>query len=391
MWPTQKPAAPVATASAEVVVAATKASLSKLTLLASALSTAQFTDSAAAQTPPREHAVRMQYSYYKDWQSGSEDRMTVRAPQFLYTGPVAENTALEIGFVYDAVSGASPLYHDTLTGASGIGIKDNRRAADVKLTQFWETFSIGLGGNFSNEDDYDSLGASVDVQTWNKEKSTVWSFGVGGHDDEITSSNDSELDESSQNLSYLAGVTQTINKFSLFQVNLTYASSDGYLTDPYKLSDLRPRSRDEWAILGRYVRNIESCGSALHLDYRYFFDTWGIDSHLLELKYYRPITESFTIRPLLRYYTQDKADFYDTSYPPPDDVINFYTTDQRLSGFGALGAGLAFIYDWGDGYTTDLSAEYEHQQGSLRAFGQGSPGIKNFNELLVSLGVEKKF
>ena len=67
-----------------------------------------------AQSRSEETKIQFQYSYYKDWQQGGEDRMDVHAPQILLTTPVGDASELEAGFVYDSVSGASPMYHDTL-------------------------------------------------------------------------------------------------------------------------------------------------------------------------------------------------------------------------------------------------------------------------------------
>jgi hypothetical protein len=344
-----------------------------------------------AQSIAAENEIRFQYSYYRDWQDGGEERMTVRAPQAWFLSPVTDSTEVEGSFVLDTVSGASPLYHDTLSGASEAGIEDERLAGDIKVTEYLDGYSIGVGVSYSHEDDYDSGGGSLELRSWNEDKSRVYSFGIGGHHDQITSTNDPELDESNNSGNLLFGITQIIDRISLLQANITIASTDGYQTDPYKSADERPQSRDEAALLLRYVRYIEQFESSLHADYRYFFDSWGVLSHTLELQWYQPVSEHWTLRPSWRYYTQSKADFYSSFFPPPESGEGFYSADHRLSGFGAMTIGLKAIRDFGDGFTTHLGIDFYQQRGRMKLFGEGSPGLDPFYELFFSCGFSKRF
>jgi hypothetical protein len=82
----------------------------------------------------------------------------------------------------------------------------------------------------------------------------------------------------------------------------------------------------------------------LQLDYRYYDDDWGTDSHALEAGWTQNF-ESFTLTPYLRYYSQREADFFaviaDQSQP-------FYADDYRLSSFGAVTAGMRGVFNLGD-------------------------------------------
>ncbi len=82
---------------------------------------------------------------------------------------------------------------------------------------------------------------------------------------------------------------------------------------------------------------------ALHLDYRYFDDDWGIASHTLHTSWYQNIGARFQIVPNLRYYSQSAADFYlpiDNFILPPDLS---QSSDLRLSAYGAATVGLKGI------------------------------------------------
>ncbi len=64
------------------------------------------------------------------------------------------------------MSGASPQFHDSLSGASGIGVHDYRAAGDGKLTKYFDRWAVGVGGAYSHERDYISRSVAVDVRTW---------------------------------------------------------------------------------------------------------------------------------------------------------------------------------------------------------------------------------
>ena len=77
----------------------------------------------AQVTAPNATLVQFKYLYYKDYQE-SGDRMKVSSPALYLLTPLTDDWVFEIGAVYDSISGASPYYHTTLSGASGLGIKD---------------------------------------------------------------------------------------------------------------------------------------------------------------------------------------------------------------------------------------------------------------------------
>ena len=101
-----------------------------------------------------------------------------------------------------------------------------------------------------------------------------------------------------------------INRSSAVQAGLSVTEHAGYLSDPYKLRDVRPRTRRERAIAARYRRFLDRADAALHADYRYFTDDWGIDSHTLHASWYQNIGPVVRIVPNARYYTQSEAGFY---------------------------------------------------------------------------------
>ena len=86
--------------------------------------------SALAQTAPDQGLIVLKYVDYRDWQPGG-DRIHVHSPSLYLLKPLSDSLAAEGSLVYDSISGASPLYHNTLSGASGKGgVTDYRTAGN---------------------------------------------------------------------------------------------------------------------------------------------------------------------------------------------------------------------------------------------------------------------
>ena len=83
-------------------------------------------------------------------------------------------------------------------------------------------------------------------------------------------------------------------------------------------------------------------GNSIHVEYRYYADSWEIHSHTGTLEFYARIGESFIIKPSFRLYTQSSAFFYKDTY---DSLDYFLTTDLKYGGFGTNTVGLKLSYE----------------------------------------------
>ncbi len=233
------------------------------------------------------------------------------------------------------------------------------------------------------------------------------------------------------------GLTQILNQNAQVQTNLAYTRSQGYLTNPYKvvevafidpaqqflspspdalfvtvnsMLDNRPDLRNQWLWNIRYAQYIESTDAGLHLNYSYFGDDWGIHAHTLEFQWAQPVGDGWTLTPMLRYYTQSAAYFYTpylvtaqgehtTTVDPvtgkpvsvPFDLSKlptYYSSDYRLSGYGALGGGLTITKQFSKGVTFYLGGEYYKHAGGLKAGGGGEGSYSDFNSWLVNASLQ---
>ena len=360
-------------------------------LLAAALALPGVVPQAQAQTAPDTGIVQFKYLDYRDWQPGGR-RMRVDNPGFYLQKPLSDTLVVEGSLVYDGMSGASPLYFNALSGASGEGVKDYRTAGDVKLTKYFDRFSVGVGTAYSHERDYISRAGSVELRTWTADKNRTLALGFAGAADRIDTENGAAQGERKHVLDFLVGITQVLSPTSIVQSNITYSRGHGYFTDPYKLLDNRPDHRRLLAWLTRYNEHFPSVDGTLQLSYRFLNDSFGADSNMLEVAWVQPLPRGFSVRPSLRYYTQTAAYFY---YGPPVGS-GFqrgepYTADARLSAFGAWMPGIQIAQQLADGWSVDLKLEYYEQRSSWRLDGGGSEGLLPFSARWIQVGMTKTF
>lgn len=226
------------------------------------------------------------------------------------------------------------------------------------------------------------------------------------------------------------GITQVIDKQSLIEADFSYTHSGGYMSNPYKVVEVafidpaqtpgssgeligdvrallekRPTHRNQWNGSLRYALHVEPLDAAMHLGYTFFSDDWGITAHTFEADWSQPLGDGWIITPRVRYYSQDAADFYqpylvsrqaaskfvtgadgNTRVVPFDAKLlpRHYSSDHRLSAFGAVSGGLIVGKQLGKGVNLEAGAEYYTHQGGLHLGGTGEGAYANFDYWTVN-------
>ena len=237
------------------------------------------------------------------------------------------------------------------------------------------------------------------------------------------------------------GLTQVLTENSLIQGTVGYTRSTGYMANPYKVMEAlfvdpnqppdlinplgdgrnffgdgtpanivnadvkaflekRPDLRNQVNLGSRYVHYLSFLDAALHLDYHFSNDDWGIKAHTFEGDWVQPIGSGWTVTPRIRYYSQDAADFYkpylvinqkassnsnNTDYQKlPDN----YSSDQRLSAYGALSGGISISKKFAKGVTLDTGFEYYTHAGSLKMGGGGEADYANFSYYVANASLK---
>ncbi len=352
-----------------------------------------------AEAAPDQGVIAFKYLRYEDSQPGLK-RVTVNAPSVYIATPLGRNWSAEGSLVVDSLSGASPRWQSSVSGASVM--KDERTAGDVKVTRHFDRSSYSVGLSHSSENDYISNAFSLQGAWSTDDNNRTWTVGYGRAADKIDPTNGGQLgiaNERKKTNELIFGVTQAVSTRDIAQLNLTIGSGKGYYSDPYKTLDYRPRERSQFALLGRWNHFLNGDGSTLRGSYRYYHDSFGINALTVQAEWVKPVTDSLTLTPLIRFYSQSAAKFYvDGQYDPNGYPIfpalatgQLNSGDQRLSAFGALSVGIKAQYKVNPLWAVDGKFEAYEQRSNWRFGGTGSAGVDTFKATIVQMGVSRKF
>ena len=260
---------------------------------------------------------------------------------------------------------------------------DDRNAlwnAKLSVASEYDYFSVGFGGGYTrlfNEKNTElSIHGSVYLDSWK----TIYPIelrpfdGNGGlnnpfFDNKNITGNPNyapvftAFDSKSRN-SYAAGLgfSQILSRNMQASLALDVVLQDGLLSTPFQRVYFRdfedsfiedfhladdverlPNTRFKIAAGGR-LHYFFNEFLTLRTFYRYYSDDWGISSHTASAEVPVKISQSFTLYPSYRYYTQTAADYF-APYNEHLSTEEFYTSDYDLSAYHAN------QYGFGVGYT----------------------------------------
>jgi hypothetical protein len=354
--------------------------------------------------------------YYNE----DDDRVSAFEPVISGKRDLGDEESLTFKLVLDSLTGASATgavpstQVQTFIRPSGNGtytvdpndtpLDDTFKDTRVSFSMNWEKpIDRNNRGNlgFNISDEYDFTSASVNA-LWDhdtNQKNTTYTAGVnveydyidpvGGAPEELTSmtAQDKNDDDDRTIVDLLFGVTQVIDRTSLFQVNLSLSESNGYLNDPYKfvsivdsvtgqpvdqLFENRPDSRSRQSLFGKYKKMFAN-KDILTASYRYMTDDWDIDSHTFDVTYRFTFNSGYFIQPHLRWYTQTEADFYYYFRRDDQRVPGEASADYRLGDMDAITYGFKFGRTFDERHVWSVRIERYEQTGDSspsEAFGQ---------------------
>jgi len=326
-----------------------------------ALASIPIYQNAYADAPPAFTEIGLRYSQFQEDALpesqlifGSPRRYDIDVTQLWFETPVGGSWSIAMDLQNDSMSGASPWFVGTnLDGQpgvimSGASIHDNRVEVGVTTRYFWADGNAGFNVSQSKEDDYEAQSVSFDV-AWNSDdNSRTWTASASSSNDTVRPVKENIpvfIDQEGLNTqSTYFGVSQILSSTAIARIGLGYTISKGYLSDPYKLNDARPDRHERISLSGGYRRYFIEQRGALHVDYRYYHDSWGTNSHTAELAWHQDIKQH-SLKPYIRYYRQGGAEFFrsiaDVSQP-------VFADDYRLSAYDATTMGLHGFYQLGD-------------------------------------------
>ncbi len=360
------------------------------------------------------NAGRIEETYNADFLYGhyaeSEHRMSADIFEGALSAPIGKSMAASVNLVRDTLTGASPIFNikgpdnqpqQILSGAS---IMEQRDAISGNFNYFWDKVALSLGGGFSREHDYMSRYVNTNLSWDLNKKMTTLNFGASVAFDEVepTGFNYNKYKTSQQ---YLLGATQILDQSSVIKSNFTFGYHQGFLSDPYKLvyfdgagikNDTRPDNRFQWSWLTQYVRNFKPLNdAALHLDYRFYTDDWDINAHTFEVGWYQPIVDDWQVILRFRYYSQDRAYFYQPFFQAGSNATEF-SSDYRLAGFGTISGGIKVTKEFRQiGKISALrfqaGIEYYDRKSSYQLGGDNSGQFDDFSYYLLTASFNLRF
>lgn len=403
-------------------MAATNSPLAALTAAALALpGMVPQADAETALSPE----INTAFSRYEE----SSDRMRIDVYQATATLPITDRFSVKANGVKDVVSGASPVVNGVnrrngqlIQLRSRASIRDVRDEVDLSANYAFDAATLGVNVGRSSENDYTSDFFNIDGRWDINQKLTTLAAGFAFASDQVWAVTSTSKDERQRmpgvggdksTYQGLVGVTQILDKVSLLQANFSYTHNAGYLADPYKYAlvldpdatvtcdphyrggcytlDNRPSDRDQFGLLLRYVRNFSALNAAaLHLDYRFYADTWDISSHTFEAAWYQPVWDGWQLTPRVRYYSQSAADFYAPIFESARGD-GHYSTDYRMASFGAVSGGAQLSKEFLDRLRVAATFDFYQREKGLALAGDVGTPLDNFSFSVFTVNVSLKF
>jgi len=287
----------------------------------------------------------------------------IDGPSVLVRKKAGKNLSIVGNYYVDMVSSASI---DVVTTASPY--TEERKQWSLGADYLRGDTTMRFGYTNSTESDYDAntYNFSVSQDMFSSLTTLTLSYALGN--DTVGKSGDPAFERDLDKHIYGVGLTQIITKNLIATLNFETMTDEGYLNNPYRSvrylddsdilgrgysfeEELYPNTRTSNA-LGIRARYFLPYRAAIESEYRFFTDTWDIESHTASLTYVHPWRD-YTFEAKFRYHDQTGAHFYQDLFSR-SEATNFRGRDKELSPLTSytyrLKASYAFLNDgksWG--------------------------------------------
>ena len=267
--------------------------------------------------------------------------VTIDGPSLLVRKKFAEKYSVSANYYVDMVSSASI---DVMTTASPY--REERTQGSLAFDMLNGKTQYSVSFTNSDENDYTANSASFDVSQDMFGDLTTVSFGFSRGWDEVRKRGDEAFEEPIDRSTWRLGLSQIVTPRLMMGANYELVTDEGFLNNPYRSvryvdgesatgyawqPEAYPRTRTSSAasLNARYFLPYRA---AVHGEYRWFTDTWGIDASTVRVGYTHPWGARWIFEAGYRWYDQSAADFYSDLFPR-QDAQNFLARDKELSSF----------------------------------------------------------
>jgi len=284
----------------------------------------------------------------------------VHGPAVILKKELKGRMAIEAGGRLDMVSSASI---DVLTQASQPKFTDERKEIYLGGSHIWGDSLFSANYTVSDESDYVSNTVSLGLTHDFFDRNTTVNLNFARSSDEVSSNaNPSFGERAFRRTTYSLGLTQSFTPRWLAQFNYEITADEGYINSPYRSAlvgdnvrtaaqspEVYPNARtgQAWVIRSThgFLRDLVAGGglkSSVQATYRYYQDTFDVQSHTGKLLYQRRFSSNKRFGIFYRYYQQTAASFYGDVLP---STQLFKARDKELSTFSSHGMGFSFKFE----------------------------------------------
>ena len=262
----------------------------------------------------------------------------IDGPSVLVRKQVGKSVSLVGNYYVDMISSASI---DVITTASPYTEERTQWSLGMDYLRGNTTMSVGY--TISEESDFDAetVSFSVSQDMFGDMTTLTLSYALG--DDLVRRSDDPSFEREVDRQHYGVGITQILTRNLIATLNFETITDEGFLNNPYRAvryvddgvqvgfsyePELYPNTRTSNAV-GLRARYYLPYRAALEAEYRYFTDTWDIESSTASIAYTHPLGR-WTFNAKYRYHDQTGAHFYSDLFSR-SEATNFRGRDKELS------------------------------------------------------------
>ncbi len=289
---------------------------------------------------------------YHSYEGGGVE---ITGPSILVRKQIGDSFSVGGNYYVDSVTSASI---DVVTTASPY--TEERTENSISLDYLRDKVTMSMAYANSEENDFHARSLHLSVSQEVFGGMTTVSLGYSRGWDEVGKRGDAAFSKDVDRHHYRLGLSQVLTKDLIMEVAAETITDEGFLNNPYRRvryltsattfdyqDEVYPNTRtsNAVAVRGKYYLPYRA---ALHGEYRWFNDTWGITAQNVEIGYTHPFKDKWTFDFKVRAYQQNEADFYSDLFPF-QSAQNFLARDKELSSFSSITIGAGVSYEFANG------------------------------------------
>jgi hypothetical protein len=277
----------------------------------------------------------------------------IDGPSVLVRKQIGTSVSVVGNYYVDMISSASI---DVITTASPYTEERTQWSLGMDYLRGNTTMSVNYVSSVESDFDAETVAFSVSQDMFGDLTTLTLSYALG--DDLVGRSDDPSFEREVDRQQYGVGLTQILTRNLIATLNYTAITDEGFLNNPYRSvryadpnvargfsyePELYPNTRTSNAV-GLSMKYFLPYRAAITGEYRYFTDTWDIESHTARLEYTHPLGP-FVFHASYRWHDQTGAHFYSDLFPR-SEATNFRGRDKELSALTSQTFGLSGSYEF---------------------------------------------